>query len=84
VIDVTDVHGQVVPWIIRQDYAFKFGVIASQEERGVAPMESSEPGTTIVHAEGAVLFVQYDDGTTWGDPQAGEKMLAARPQNSPS
>jgi hypothetical protein len=29
---------------------------------------------------GAVLFVQFDDGTTWGDPSAGKELLAARPQ----
>jgi hypothetical protein len=80
VINVTDVNGNVIPCFTRQDYAFKFGIIASKEERGVAPMESSELGIKIAHAEGAVLFVQYDDGSTWGDAQAGEKMLAARPQ----
>jgi hypothetical protein len=30
--------------------------------------------------EAAVLFVQFEDGSTWGDDQAGKGMLAERPQ----
>jgi hypothetical protein len=78
-VKVTDEHGQVVPCISYMDYAFKFGVIGSLEDRGVMPL-ALEPDTKIAHAVGAVLFVQFDDGSTWGDVQAAQEMLAARPQ----
>ena len=39
-----------------------------------------EPGTKLVRVEGAVQFVQYSDGTTWGDPAAAKNMLAQRPE----
>jgi hypothetical protein len=29
---------------------------------------------------GAVLFVQFDDGTTWGDPASAKRLLDSRPQ----
>jgi len=34
----------------------------------------------IANVEAAVLFVQFEDGSTWGDDQAGKGMLAERPQ----
>lgn len=78
-VTVTDEHGQVVPCMSYMDYVFKFGVIGSLEDRGVMPL-ALEPGTKITRAVGAVLFVQFDDGSTWGDVQAAQEMLAARPQ----
>src|SRR5438477_12085137 len=39
-----------------------------------------DEGVKVTSAVGAVLFVQFDDGTTWGDPTAGKELLAARPQ----
>jgi hypothetical protein len=77
----SDAKGQVdVHWSAQQDYVFKHGVIASQEEREVAPMEDPQPGDKITQATGAVLFVQFEDGSTWGDPEAGKQMLATRPR----
>jgi hypothetical protein len=79
-IDFTDASGQVAHGFSRADFVFKHGVMASRVERGIMPVESFEPGVKITHAEGAVLFVQFEDGSTWGDPEAGKSMLAARPQ----
>jgi len=79
VVRTTDEHGQVVPCFTRQDYAFKLGVIAPKEERGVGPL-APEPRVKIDDAVGAVFFAQFDDGSIWGDPEAGMEMLAARPQ----
>jgi hypothetical protein len=31
------------------------------------------------HAEGTVRFVQFEDGSIWGDPQAAKRMIAVRP-----
>ena len=79
-IKSTDEHGQVAPCESRADYIFKFGALASQEERFACPLEASDPAAKIVEAVGAVLFVQFEDGSTWGDPEAGKEMLAERPQ----
>jgi len=76
----TDGLGRIVPGLSTMDYAFKFGVIRSQEDRGVMTLEAADPGSSIKQADGAVLFVQFEDGSTWGDAQAGKDMLAERPQ----
>jgi hypothetical protein len=96
-----DQSGQDYPVRTEQDYAFKFGVLKSHDQRGVAPVSmpniktiSSEPGAIVQElddhpdpvkikqavGDGAVLFVQFDDGTTWGDSTAGKDLVAARPQ----
>ena len=62
------------------DYAFKSGVLAPQEDRVVMPIDAADPDSTVKQVEGAVLFLQFDDGSTSGDPEAGKEMLAARPQ----
>jgi hypothetical protein len=77
---VPDASGQVVDWHAGQDYVFKYGVIGSQQERGVMSFEGFEPSYKINEATGTVLFVQFEDGSTWGDPEAGRQMLARRPQ----
>ena len=79
VIKSTDNRGQVLPCTGRADYIFKSGVLAPQEERFACLMGSPDEGK-VTSAVGAVLFVQFDDGTTWGDPTAGKELLAARPQ----
>jgi hypothetical protein len=76
----TDDQGRVLPCEGRMDYAFKSGILAPQEERFACPIEVADPGAKVTEMAGAVLFVQFEDGTTWGNPQAGKNLLAARPQ----
>ena len=80
VVRTTDEHGRVVPCFSYIDYAFKIGVLAPQEERFACLMDAANEGAKVTSVVGAVLFVQFDDGTTWGDPAAGKELLAARPQ----
>jgi hypothetical protein len=80
VVRTTDEHGHAVPCTSYMDYAFKVGVLAPQEERFACGMGAADEGAKVTSVEGAVLFVQFDDGTTWGDPTAGKELLAARPQ----
>jgi hypothetical protein len=80
VIKSTDEHGQVLPCTGRADYVFKSGVLAPQEERFACPMDSADPGAKIVETVGAVFWVQFEDGSTWGDVGAGQQVLAARPK----
>jgi hypothetical protein len=80
VTSTTDTRGHVVPGLSEMDYAFKFGLINSQEDRGVMPLDLGDSGAGIKRVEGAVLFVQFEDGSTWGYDQAGKNMLAERPQ----
>ena len=35
-------------------------------------------GATIVKAVGAVVWVQFEDGSTWGDPESGKQILSIR------
>jgi hypothetical protein len=73
--------GQVVPLTASQDYAFKLEPLKLGEERDIAPAYLGlEPGAKITEAVGQVLFVQYEDGSTWGNPEAGKRMLDSRPQ----
>ena len=94
------------PLTTYQDYAFKFGVIKSHDQRNVAPIimsriktVSDETEARGVHhvvqevddhfdpvqfkkavGDGAVLFVQFEDGTTWGDSGVARRLLDSRPQ----
>ena len=79
IVRTTDENGRVVPCDSYMDYAFKSGVLAPKEERFACLMEPADEGAKVTNAEGAVLFVQFDDGTIWGDPNAGKELLAARP-----
>ena len=80
VVCATDEHGNVVPCFSNMDYAFKGAVFASGEERFACLMDPADEGAKVTSVEGAVLFVQFDDGTIWGDPAVGKELLAARPQ----
>src|SRR5882762_10445532 len=75
----TDEHGQVVPCFTRQDYAFKLGVIAPKEERGVGPL-APEPSVKIDDGGGALFFGRSDDGWFGGPPEGGMKMLEKSPK----
>lgn len=79
-VRATDEHRGVHPCHSYMDYAFKSGVLAPSEERFACVTEPAEGGTTVASVDGAVLFVQFDDGTTWGDPEAGKGLLAERTQ----
>jgi hypothetical protein len=79
VVRTTDERGGVVPCFSYMDYASK-SVLAPQEERFACLMEPADEGAKVTSVVGAVLFVQFDDGTTWGDPAAGKELLAARPR----
>jgi hypothetical protein len=80
VVGTTDEHGYSVPCFSNMDYVFKFGVLAPGEERFACLMGTPMERTKLTNVVGAVLFVQFDDGTIWGDPAAGKELLAARPQ----
>jgi hypothetical protein len=55
--------------------------MAPQEERFACMMGNPhDKSAKIANVEAAVLFVQFEDGSTWGDDQAGKGMLAERPQ----
>jgi hypothetical protein len=74
-----DATGQGFPLTTQQDYAFKFGVLKSHEERGVAPV-NIDSDIKVSEGVGAVLFVQFEDGSTWGDTGAGKQLLDSRPK----
>jgi hypothetical protein len=93
VVQLCDSRGQVLPITTRQDYVFKHGVIGPGNDRGIAfaewPLELPQSIGSVTahreanvtpHAEGSVKFVQFDDGSIWGDPQAAKRMLAERPE----
>jgi hypothetical protein len=81
VVRATDEHGRVFPCSSHMDYAFKIGAMAPQEERFACMMGNPhDKSAKIANVEAAVLFVQFEDGSTWGDDQAGKGMLAERPQ----
>src|SRR5713101_5854846 len=80
VASTTDTRGRVLPGLSTMDYVFKFDLIAPQEDRRVMPVIAAHHGASVKLAEGAVLFVQFEDGSTWGDAQVAKDMLAARPQ----
>src|SRR5437899_2762607 len=82
IIEPTDSRGQSVPCHSRADFIFKDSVLAPQAERFAFPMDTStssnEPGATVVKAVGAVLWVQFEDGSTWGDAESGKQILSVR------
>jgi hypothetical protein len=82
IIEPTDSRGQTVPCQSQVDFIFKGSVLAPQAERFACPMETStdsnEQGTTVVKAVGAVLWVQFEDGSTWGDAETGKQILSVR------
>lgn len=80
VIKSTDNRGQVLPCTGRADYIFKSGVLAPQEERFACLMEAADRGAKVVETVGAVVWIQFGDGSTWGDAGAGQQVLAARPK----
>lgn len=51
-------------------------------ERLACPMDTStgpnEPGATVVKAVAAVLWVQFEDGSTWGDAESSKQVLSVR------
>jgi len=83
VTKITDERGQTEPCRSRADYAFKSSVLGSQEENPLpCPLDlrdptadPAKPSAKISDVVAAVLFVQFDDGTTWGDLQTGKKMI---------
>jgi hypothetical protein len=80
VTSTTDTRGRVLPGLSTMDYIFKFNLISPREDREVMPVIAADHSSSVTQAEGAVLFVQFEDGSTWGDAQAAKDMLAARPQ----
>jgi hypothetical protein len=84
IIEPTDSRGQSVPCHSRADFIFKDFVLAPQAERFACPMDisngSGEPGATVVKAVGTVLWVQFEDGSTWGDAESGKQILSVRSQ----
>lgn len=84
VVKPTDSHRQSVPCHFRADFVFKDSVLAPQAEGFACPMDTStgsnKPGATIVKAVGAVLWVQFEDGSTWGDAESGKQILSVRPR----
>src|SRR5438270_6502457 len=80
VVRTTDEQGRNVPCMSYVDYAFKVVVLSPQQELFACLMEPADEGTKVTSVVGAVLFVQFDDGTTWGDPAAGKELLEGRPQ----
>lgn len=80
VVRTTDERGQTAPCFSMMDYAFKSGVLAPQEDRLACLIDPAELGAKVKEVVAAVTFVQFDDGTTWGDPEAGRELLAGRPQ----
>jgi len=83
VVSATDEHGKVKRCHSNMDYAFKSGVLAPKEARFscvLTDLYAEGAKAKITSVEGAVRFVQFDDGTTWGDPDAGKALLAQRQQ----
>ena len=84
IIEPTDSRGQSVPCHSRADFIFKESPLAPHAERFACPLDTStgpnEPGATVVKAVGAVLWVQFEDGSTWGDAESGKQILSVRSQ----
>jgi hypothetical protein len=80
IIEPTDSRGQSVPCHSQADFVFKDSVLAPQAERFACPMDTSTAsnGATVVKAVGAVLWVQFEDGSTWGDAESGKQILSVR------
>jgi hypothetical protein len=82
VVKFTEETGKVVPLNIGQDYAFKSDPLKFQEERDIAPIFGVERGVKITQAIGTVLFVQFEDESTWGHPETGKPLLDSDLKNS--
>ena len=84
IIKSTDSRGQSVPCHSRADLVFKDSVLAPQAEQFACPMDISmglnKHSPSIVKAAGAVLWVQFENGSTWGDPATGKQILSLRPK----
>jgi hypothetical protein len=82
IIEATDSRGQSVPCHSQADFVFKGFVLAPQAERFACLADTStgpnEPGAPVVKAVGAVLWVQFENGSTWGDTESGKKILSLR------
>ena len=82
IIEPTDSRGQSVPCHSHADFVFKESALAPQAERFACLADTStgpnDPGAPVVKAVGAVLWVQFEDGSTWGDAESGKKILALR------
>lgn len=82
ITEPTDSRGQSVPCHSQADFVFKASSLAPEAERFACTMDTStgptDPGATIVKAVGAVLWVQFEDGSTWGDAESGKKILSVR------
>ena len=82
IIEPTDSRGQSVPCHSQADFVFKESVLAPQAERFACLADTStgpnEPGAPVVKAVGAVLWVQFEDGSMWGDAESGKKILSLR------
>jgi hypothetical protein len=80
IVRSTDEYGQVTPCTGRADFIFKSGVMARNEERFACLVEGSTQGAKVTQVEGQVIWVQFDDSSTWGNTEAGQQVLAARPK----
>ena len=82
IIEATDSRGQSVPCHSRADFVFKESALAPRGERFACPLDVEtgmhQPGTTVVKVSGAVLWVQFEDGSTWGDAESGRQVLSFR------
>jgi len=84
IIEATDSRGQSVPCHSRADFVFKESPLAPHAERLACPLDietgMNEPGATVVKVSAAVLWVQFEDGSTWGDAESGKQILSVRSQ----
>jgi len=83
VTKTTDERGQSVPCRSRADHAFKPSVLGPKEENPLPcpidlrdpPDDPSKPNAKIADVFSAVLFVQFEHGTTWDDLQTGKQAI---------
>jgi hypothetical protein len=63
-------------------YMPNFKTISNENGHSVQTIDDHPDPLKIKQAvgDGAVLFVQFDDGTTWGDPASARGLLDSRPQ----
>jgi len=81
VTKTTDERGQTRPCRSKADYAFKSSILRSQEENPMpCPMEPETPGAKVTDVVCGVVFVQFEDGTTWGNRETGKEVLDDRPK----
>jgi hypothetical protein len=83
ITNTTDERGQTVPCNSRGDYAFKPSLLGPQQENPLpCPMDfmdpkddPANPSPNVTDVVSAVLFVQFEDGTTWGDVTIGKQVI---------